>query len=150
MSCDFSVAVRLIASDGSTVLLDFDDDAAGLAVETCQEPDENVREVRVTAPRVDGGFRVAEAYDEGVLVLVVRCTGSTWAQCSTRWQAARTAYRSESFYFLETVIEGVTTRYRTERPNVTPAGMESENLVLKEQTYSLRFTVQPSPTVTIA
>ena len=149
-ACDFEVAVRVVESEGTTVSLDFNDVAGGLSVETVQEPEENVREIKVAAPRVNGRYRVAEADDEGELVVVVRVTAATWSECMAIWQAARTAYRAERVFYVETEIEGVTVRYEAGRPNVTPAGLESSSLLLKEQTYVLRFPVQPNPVVTIA
>lgn len=142
-----TVHVRVIASDEVTVLVDFNDRANGLVTESVDGPDQNVRAVTTTAPRVDGEFRVAEADDGGSLQVVVRVEGSTWAECVTRWQAARTAYRSESYYFVEVEEDGVTTRWRSYRPDVTPGPAD---LVLMRQRYALRFQVQPNPSVIVA
>lgn len=150
VTCDFDVAVRIVAADGTTVSANLNDPTNGLSVVSVQEPEDSVRDIRVTAPRVDGSFRVAEADDDGSLVVVVDVDGTSWGQVETRWQAVRTAYRAESSFFVETEIEGVTKRWRTERPDVSFAGIESASLVSKIQTYSLRFRVQPNPTVTIA
>jgi hypothetical protein len=147
-TCDFDVAVRIIAADGTTVLANLNDPPNGLSVITVQEPEETVRAIRTTAPRVDGSYRAAEAEDDGFLVVVVEVDGTSWSQTETRWQAVRTAYRTEWDFYIETEIEGVTKLWRTERPDVAPAGLESASLVLKMQTYSLRFRVQPNPTVT--
>lgn len=147
-SCDFSVAARIVASDGVTVLADLNDTVNGLSVITIQEPDESVRDIRTDSPFVDGTFRVASADDDGFLVVVVDVDGTTWGQCATRWQAVRAAYRAEVSFYVETAIEGVTTTWLTERPDVSPAGLEATSLVLKRQTYSMRFRVQPNPTVT--
>jgi hypothetical protein len=147
VTCDFDVAVRIVGSDGTTVRADLNDPNNGLSVVSVQEPEETVRSIRTTAPRVDGSYRVAEAEDDGFLVVVVDVDGTTWAQCETRWQAVRTAYRTEWDFYVETEIEGVTKRWRTERPDVAPVGIESASLVSKIQSYSLRFRVQPNPTV---
>lgn len=140
------VSVRVVAYDGVTELVDFNDHAEGLFVEAVQDPEQTVRAVTTTAARVDGEFRVSEADAGGVLEVRVRVEGSSWAECVQRWEAARAAYRSESYYFVEKVEEGVTTRWRAYRPNVTPG---PANLVLKRQTYVLRFDVQPNPSVTV-
>ncbi len=145
--CDFEVEVRIVGSDGSTVRANLNDPPAGLSVLSVQEPEETVRDIRTTAPRVDGSYRVAEAEDDGFLVVLVDVDGATWVECSTRWEAVRTAYRTEWDFYVETVIEGVTKRWRTERPNVAPVGLDSTSLVTKRQSYSLRFRVQPNPTV---
>ena len=149
-TCDFDVAVRIVAADGTTVRTNLNNPPSGLSVMSVQEPEDAVRDTRVSAPRVDGSFRVAEADGDGFLVVVVDVDGATWAQVETRWQAIRTAYRAESYFFIETDIEGVAKRWRTERPDVIPAGSESSSLVLKRQTYTLRFRVQPNPSVTVA
>ena len=147
VSCDFSVSARIIESDGVTARLDLNNPDAGLSVVSVQEPDDTVRDIRVTAPRVDGSFRVAEADDDGFLVVIVDVDGATWQQVNQRWQAVRTAYRAESSFFIETDIEGVRKLWRTERPDVSPAGTESASLSSKTQTYSIRFRVQPNPTI---
>lgn len=149
-TCDFAVAVRIVAANGTTVRANLNDVNAGLSVLTAQEPDETVREIRTTAPRVDGSYRVAEADDDGFLVVVVDVDGDSWGQVETRWQAIRAAYRAEPSFYVETEIEGVTKRWRTERPDVSFAGLESASLVMKRQTYSLRFRVQPNPSVAVA
>ena len=149
-TCDFDVAVRIIAANGSTVRTDLNNPPNGLSVLSVQEPEDAVRSIRMTSPRVDGSFRVAEADGDGFLVVVLDVDGSTWGQVETRWQSVRAAYRAESDFYIETEIEGVTKRWRTERPDVTPAGTESASLVMKRQTYTLRFLVQPNPAVTIA
>lgn len=148
--CMFDLAVRVIAADGTTERIDFNDHDAGLAVINHQEPEENVRDIRASAARVDGSYRVAEADDDGFLNLFVRVSGSTWGECTARWETARAAYRAESFYFLEIEEEGVTKRWRTERPDVVPSGIDSMALANKRQTYQLRFRVQPNPTVSVA
>ncbi len=147
---DYAVSLRIVASDGSTLVKELNDPDNGLAVETIQDPEENTRKVYATAPLVDGDALVAEAADAADLVAVVRVEGATWAEVATRWQACRTAYRAEATYYLETEIEGVTTRYRTERPDVASAGTGIENLMGRGQTFSIRWHVQPNPTVTVA
>lgn len=150
-ACDYSVSVRIVASDGVTVVKEFNDRANGLTVETFQEPEENAEKARTSAPRVDGDFTLYESDAAGELMVVIRVEGDTWGQVVGRWQECRTAYRAESDYYLETEVEGVTTRYLTERPDrVESAGMESVNLYAKRQTYVVHWHVQPNPTVTIA
>lgn len=149
-TCDFEVSVRIIAADGTTEVFDFNDRVGGFTVETVQIPDEESEKTRVTADLVDGEYTVRERDAAGDLVLLVRVEGSSWAEVTSRWQAARAAYRAEPRFYLEVEIEGVTTLYRTERPdNVQGGSLESVNLVRRRQTYQLRFRVQPNPTVTI-
>lgn len=148
-ACDFDVQLRILDSSGSLVL-DLNDQSLGLSVETIAPPEDVTRRARVTSPRVSGDYTVAEAEDAGDLVAMVRVEGTSWGQCAARWQTVRTAYRAERSYFIETSIEGVTTRWSTEWPDsVQPGQLSSANLHLKEQTYSIRWHVQPNPTVTI-
>lgn len=147
---DFSVAVRIIGNDASTEYADLNDTANGLAVETLQQPDDAVRAVVVDSEYVDGDYAVAEADAAGTLVVVLTVEGSTWGQVETRWQAVRTAYRTDANFYIETAVEGVTKRWATRRPDVSPGGTDASNLMGKAQTFVLRFPVQPNPTVTVA
>lgn len=146
---DFAVAVRIVGSDATTIRADLNDIANGLSVETVQEPDDAYRRTRTTSPRVDGEITVAEVDDASDLNMIVTVEGNSWTQVVSRWQAVRTAYRAEARFYLDVEVEGVTTRYSTERPDVSSAGIEAANLMQKRQTYSLRFRVQPNPSVTI-
>lgn len=142
------VNVRIVAADGTTEVFDFNDRDGGFAVELIQGPDFEMVKVREVADDVDGDYTVSQRDAAGDITVVVRVEGSTWGQTTTRWEAARTAYRSESRYYLEIEIEGVTTRYRTEQPESVQPG--PANLVLRRQTYAIRWHVQPNPTVTVA
>lgn len=144
---DFDVAFRIIASDGVTVVFDFNDHDAGWSVVTTQPPGDETSKTRVTADHVDGDYDVQESDAAGDFVLIATVEGRPWTQVKTRYLAARTAWRAEAHYFLEEEIEGVTTRYRTGRPDsVTPG---EPDLGGGNQTYTIRWHVQPNPTVTI-
>ena len=149
--CDFDIAVRIIGSDGTTVRADLNDHAAGLEVaQPIALPDENVRDaVRVSAARVDGDFRVAWAMDAATLPIRVTVTGSSWAQVESRWQVVRTAYKAEDDFYLELEMQGVTYRWRTERPNVQPEEIGTAELGGNFTTYLTAWRVQPNPSVTI-
>lgn len=150
VTCDFAVSVRIVAADGVTVVFELNNPAAGLSVESIQPPDFDAVKVRETADGVDGDYTVGETDAADDLIVNVRVDGSTWGQTTTRWLAARTAYRAQARYFVETEIQGVTIRYRTERPeNVRGVETTSESLVLNEQTYAIRWHVQPNPTITV-
>ena len=144
-----SRAVRIVSSDESDTF-DLRDPVNGYFVEAVTPPEENVRDTRVQSDFVDGSYRVTEVDDDGVLVVFARVEGATWGQVTARWMAARAAYRAESNFYVETEIDGVTTRYRAERPNVAPAQTTGEVIASAFQTYQLRFRVQPNPLVTIA
>lgn len=143
-------SLRLVSNDGATLLAELYDSVNGLTVETVQEPEENLREGRVTSSRVPGSFQVWAVPDDGFLTAIVRVEGTSWAECTSRWQAVRAAFLAEPRFFIEMKYEGVTTTWRTERPNVSPGPLESVNLLRKRQTYQMRFRVQPNPVVTVA
>lgn len=143
------VAVRVVKSDESATF-QLRNNAAGLFVEGVQPPEENVEENVVTQDGVDGDYAVSERDTAGILTVVVRVEGTSWPQTTTRWQAARTAYRAERNFYVETEIDGVTTRYRARRPNVTGGQLTPEDVANSTQRYVLRFPVQPNPTITIA
>lgn len=149
-ACDFSVDVRVVAADGATVRANLNDPDNGLVVEFYQEPDESRREVTVESDYVDGDYAVAGRDTAGTHVVVLRVEGSTWGEVETRWQAVRTAYRADSGFYLETATEGVTKRWECRRPDVSPGATENVSLMHKAQGYTLRFPVQPNPTVTVA
>lgn len=142
------VAVRIVSLDESDTF-ELRNPAGGLFVESLTLPEEATREVRITAPRVDGSFLIATADEDGFVGVGMRVEGSSWAQCTSRWQAVRTAYRADDEFYLETEIEGVTTRYFAERPAVSPAGLDGSTVATLRQWYQLRFRVQPNPSVTI-
>lgn len=140
--------MRIIASDGVTEVFDFNNIAGGFEVVSVQGPEDATTKTRVEADGVDGDYDVQERDAAGDLVLVVRVSGATWAQCASRWVSARAGYRAESRYYVETEFEGVTTRYRTGRPDGVQPG--DPDLIATNQTYSIRWHVQPNPTITFA
>lgn len=148
--CDFDLAVRIIGADGVTILADLNDHDAGLSVmRPFTYPEENLRETRDTAPRVDGSFPQAVAFDDSFLLVRCRVRGSSWVQVETRWETVRAAYLTDPVFYLETELAGVTRRWRAERPNVTPEDIDAFALRNLWLTYQLRFRVQPNPTVTV-
>ena len=143
MPISFDTDLRIIASDGTTTVHSF-----GTGVNSVLEPGDATRKQRVAATRVDGDYVTAEADDAGDLVAVVTFEGSTWAAVEAAYQTARTAWRAESVYYLEVEREGVTKRYVCDRPDsVTP---DTPDLLNKRQRYSIRWHVQPSPTISYA
>jgi hypothetical protein len=139
----FDVELRIVAADGSTVVHEF-----GTSIVSITEPGDSMDKIRVDAPRVDGDTVVAEKDSAGDLQAVIVFEGASWAAVETAYQAARTAWRSESRYYLDVVREGVTKRYRADRPDsVSP---DRPDLLNRRQTYAIRWHVQPNPTVVIA
>ena len=146
--CDFEIAVRLIAPDGVTVLFDFNNLAgrSGWAVVSRQEPGDATSKTRVGADGVDGDYDVEEHDTAGDYVLLARVYGNDWPDLTANFLAARTAYRAHSQYYLEQTVQGVTTRYRTGRPDSVQPG--EPDLMNNMLTYSIRWHVQPNPTIT--
>jgi hypothetical protein len=139
----FAVDLRIVAPNGSTVVHSF-----GTSIVSIQEPGDDTRKIRVSSPRVDGDSTVAEADEAGDLVAIVVFEGATWAEVETKFQAARTAWRADSRYYLDVVRQGVTKRYRADRPDsVSP---DKPDLGNKRQVYSIRWHVQPNPTISVA
>lgn len=146
--CEFDIGVRIVAADGVTVLFDFNDHTLGMSVVSRQELSDDVSVTRVEADHVDGDYDVEEHDAAGDYVALVRVQGDTWPQVTTRWLAARAAYRTTGYYFLEVEVEGVITRFRTRRPDSVQPG--EPDLLNRRQTYQIRWHVQPNPTITIA
>ena len=137
----FDVDLRIVAPNGSTVVYAF-----GTKIVSISEPGDATRKIRTEAPRVDGDFVVAEADEAGDLTAVVVFEGASWPAVETAYQAARAAWRADSRYYLDVIRQGVTKRYICDRPDqVTP---DRPDLGNKRQTYSIRWHVQPNPTVT--
>ena len=151
MTCDYTVGLVILDDDGTTEILDFNDDTVGLSIETLQMPEDSVREIRASAPRVDGSALLAWAQDDGVLQAVIQCEGSTWGQVTTRWEAARAVYRARTRYLIRADVDGSSVTFRAERPfAVIPSEVASPSLAtaMKWQTYVIRWRVQPDPIVT--
>lgn len=145
--CDFSIAVRVIDSSGTT-LVDLNDHTRGLYVmRPIVPPSFSIRDIRVDSTRVDGSFRVAEALGDGYLPLRLTIRGATWAEVEQRWDSVYAVLMAESNFFVETEIEGVVRRYRTERPDSEPGDVETVALLNKRMEMRVIFRVQPNPTV---
>jgi hypothetical protein len=151
-TCDFDIALRIVAADGSTVRGDLNDQANWLILlSPVIVPQDETRRVRYKSPRSHGDFTSGPPLDEpGELVVTVDVEGSTWAQVETRWDAVRDYLRLEWDFFVEYEAEGVTRRWRTERPNITVPAQTPSDIKALRLTYQLRFICQPNPVVTIA
>lgn len=147
--CDFDVHLRIVASNGTTVLGDLNDQAAGLAlVRGIERPEGALEWERYTSPRAKGDFTQGAPRDAaGDLVVGVLVTGDTWGQMETRWATAAGWLNAEWHYFVELVEDGVTTRWHTDRPPFSRLSYDRAN---NRSVYQVRFHVQPNPVVTIA
>lgn len=157
VACDFDVHLRIIASDGVTVLGDLNDESVGLSLQRpIGKPEGDVIWDRYTSPRSRGDFTSgAPRPAAGDLVIVAQAKGATWAEVNQRWltvaapaEAATPGWiNAESHYFVELEEDGVVTRWHTDRPPVTPVTYDRINNRLLHQ---VRFHVQPNPSVSIA
>jgi hypothetical protein len=146
VNCDFSVHLRIIGSDGATVRGDLNDQAAGLALRRgIQKPGGELLWERYTSPRSVGDFTIGAprpAADD----LIVRCLvwGSSWVEVNTRWQTALGWLEAELHFFVELEEDGVVTRWRTDRPPVSPVSYDRLN---RQMVHEVRFHVQPNPSI---
>lgn len=156
-TCDITVHLRIVASDGVTVVGDLNDQANGLSLLwPLGRPNHEPEWDRYGSPRAIGDLtNGAPRPTAGDLVAQVLVEGSTWAETNTRWNAVAAPLYSPSpgwlnlewHYFVELEEAGVTTRWRTDVPSVTPGESDS---IANFMVHEVRFHVQPNPSVDIA
>jgi hypothetical protein len=135
--------LRIVASDGVTVRHAF-----GTSVVVAPVANDATRKLRADSPFVEGDATYAEIDDATDVTAVVVFEGATWADVEAALESARTAWRAEPTYYLDVVRQGVTRRYRTERPDdVTP---DKPDLLNNRWVHQIRWHVQPNPSVTVA
>lgn len=154
--CDFDVHLRIVASDGTTVLGDLNDQASGLSLmRPIVKPDGDIDWTTYTAAYAIGDFTSGMPKPAaGDLLVTVLAEGSSWVQTNTRWRTVAAPaedvtpgwLNAESTYFVELEEDGMVTRWRTRRPPVIPLGYDRINNRL---THQVRFHVQPNPVVTL-
>lgn len=147
VNCDFTVHLRIVAADGATVRGDLNDAAAGLALRRgIQKPGGEILWDRYTSPRSVGDFTTGAprpAADDLIVRILVE--GSTWAEANTRWATALGWLDAEWHYFVELEEDGLVTRWRTDRPPVSPVSYDRRN---RQMVHEVRFHCQPNPLVT--
>jgi hypothetical protein len=132
------------------VIVELRDPDEGLFVEAFMPPPENVREARRKPARGHGGNRLGvKLDDEGTAQVILRVEGASWGEVQTRWGAVRAGLRAFPDFYLEEVVDGVTTRWVAERGNVTPSEHVGEAIASAFIVQDLRFTCQPFPSVEI-
>ena len=147
MACDFSVAVNIVSLAGDT-LIDLNDQASGYTVMVDPIPlDEPRIEGKTSSPFVNGGSAAWGRDDESTLAVVVQVRGSSWPEVTARRRTMKAAYKASMHFYLDVVIQGVTTRYRARIPSVG-GQITTENLMHNFIDLVLTFPVQPNPTVT--
>jgi hypothetical protein len=147
---DVSLRLREL-TDPFDVIVELRDPENGLFVEAFMPPPDNVREARRKPARGHGGNRVGvKLDDEGTAQVVLRIEGTDWPDVQTKWAAIRAGLRAFDDFYLEEVVDGVTTRWLAERGNVTPAEHVGEIIASAFIVQDLRFTCQPFPSVDIA
>lgn len=147
-TCDFEVKVEIHDGVTSAILGDLNDQALGLSVGVPMDVDDDrLRRIVTDSPFVAGNFEVIATPDGGRLDVPLLVTGSTWVEVNTRYRSAREWWRQAGSFFLDVTIEGDTVRYRARRPDVTPARLETGNVVALDRSFLLSFPVQPDPVV---
>lgn len=148
MTDEFNVSARIIGSDGTTVRGDLNDHTLGLdLLWPIGYPQENQRREHAAWARVVGSVPYGPPVDDAdELTLTVLVEGASWAEVNSRWATVRGWLRAEWDFSIEVEEEGVTRRWYTERPDITLA---DSSYALPRLVYSLRFVVQPNPSVTI-
>lgn len=147
MTDTWSLTVNVVAADAETIRGNLNNRAVGLGIlRPIGWPAEDPRRDHAKWARHSGSVTSGPPVDDdGILTLGVRVQGSTWAQMAQRWQTARGWLRLEDDFFLDVIEEGLTTRYRTERPAIARTRYSR---VHNWSEYQLQFTVQPNPAVT--
>lgn len=148
----FPTSVRLIDIDGTTELIDFHDEAAGLLIgDEIVLPPPNKRRGRLKSARASGSYRVGPRVpDDGVLIVPVSVFGATWAAYETNYEAMFAVLDALDEFYVEVVLSGVTRRwYSDDAVDVYPSPVNGDARILNSLDYELRFLVQPSPAVTI-
>ncbi len=148
-----TVALRLRElTDPFDVIVELRDPANGLFVEAFMPPLDTVREARRKPSRGHGGNRVGvKLDDEGTAQVILRIEGASWdAVQDVWWNTIRPGLRAQPDFYLEEVVDGVTTRWLAERGNVTPADHVGEEIANAFTVVRILFTCQPFPTVEIA
>lgn len=152
-TCDFPTDVRLLEVGTLDVLVDLHDPDNGFDItDEIVLPNPNQRQGRLKSARAHGSYGVgARLDDDGLLVIRVGVFGSSWGQCTTRVLAMVAGLRSADRFYVETELDGVTTRWFCDAPvDVNPEPIEIVDRAANMQRYELRFLVQPNPTVVIA
>lgn len=152
MTCLVSIAARVVSIDTTTVLADLEDEANGLTLlGNLPDPEWDKVTGRATAFYMHGSAPTGlPRIVDGRVPLRVEVKGSTWAQAMTRRGALWTAVNAEPVFYLELVVEGVTTRYVAELASWIPDEVGAADIKAGRTGVTLVFLVQPFPEVTIA
>lgn len=146
------IAARIVASDGTTVVRELQDPAAGVELlAPLGRPRFQPSRARTKWMRSKGDVPYGPVTpDVGVLPVTLLITGASWAAVETLWGAIEADLWAETDYYIETVVEGVTRRYWTDVPSYEDDGIvQPDNVARFEMETRLRFTVQPDPATSI-
>lgn len=151
---DFSIGARLIASDGTTVVRDFHDHAAGVDIlGPLVLPRFPARRTRISEWRGSHGDfpigRPSKGPGEFVLSLLLT-PGPAWPSVEVLYSAIEADLWAEDDFFLELDLEGVAYRYRTEVPVADDTLVTALELSEASMECSFTFICQPNPTVTVS
>ena len=151
VECPLDTQVRLVASDGTTVVREFHDHAAGLHVMSpLVLPMFGAIRSRSTWRSAQGDVPYGKPRrGTGVLPVNLLLEGSSWPQFRARLAALEADLWAEDDYFVEVEIEGVVDRYVTDVPSYDTPELTPSDIARGELEFQLRFVVQPLPVTTI-
>lgn len=152
MSCDIAVEARLVSFDGSTVLHELEDEANGFVLlDNIPDPEWDRTTGRATAFYMHGSAPTGPPrVVDGQIALRQEIIAATWPEVMTKRTALYDAWNAEPVFYLDFVVEGVTTRYRVEARSWVPDALTARAVTEGRTAVTLVFIVQPFPEVTIA
>lgn len=137
---DLDVAVRFLAIDGVTVLLELGDDV-GFVVESVVMPDRVWRRSLVTADDVEGDVEQQSVMESGRYQLVVNVVGDSHADVEAK-RSDLLAVAEVRSYLLQVTIEGQTMTWKARRAD-SSTGQEQADLIGMRRVVTLQVPVQP-------
>lgn len=140
---DFDLTLVFQSSVGATVLTIDSTDESTYTVQGIVPIEETRQRATVTSPDMHGAAEVSSVLGEGVLGVVIRCRGTTWAGV---WSARNTlvAAATADAWLLEETVEEVTRVWTCRAANVSsPFGID--NLIACWLDVTLSIPVHPVP-----
>jgi hypothetical protein len=140
---DYDLTLDFQSSAGATVLKVSSADESSYVIKGVALIEETRQRAVVTTPDMHGAAEVSSVLGEGVLGVVIRCQGSTWA---TAWSNRNTlvAAATASSWLLEQTVETVVQTWTCRAANVTNP-FDVGNLAVCYVDVTLSIPVHPVP-----